>query len=273
MKFTRRGFIVVAIITFVIIAATWLFFAFKGIIPADYTGDLTKANWLGFWGSVLGFAGTVYLGSLALLQNKRLDDANRKLAKINAETVRNNLVTNGYSDILINRICFADTKILIYAQMCGAFPANKIILKACTIYQGDVGGVICAQGKNVFEKLVRPEATFTVKKSPDGEQEYLVVFEFTDNEIASFVSSSRRFDEKPDFRFVFDWAITNAIGIDTYSTGEIILKAQMKDQPEDLIIDPHLGLLQLFSIFDYFISGNKIVTHLDDIVYGNNDKS
>ena len=111
-------------------------------------------------------------------------------------------------------------------------------------------------------------ATLISKKSANAGLEYIAVFEFNDNEVASFIANVRRFDEKPDLRLVVDLVIKNAINIETHSSGEIMLKAQTLMQDEAILIDEHLGYIQVFNVFDYFISAKKIITGLEEIVDG-----
>jgi len=122
--------------------------------------------------------------------------------------------------------------------------------------------------KVTLGKLLGKNATLISKKSANAGLEYIAVFEFNDNEVASFIANVRRFDEKPDLRLVVDLVIKNAINIETHSSGEIMLKAQTLMQDEAILIDEHLGYIQVFNVFDYFISAKKIITGLEEIVDG-----
>jgi len=73
------------VITFVIISiivyiAIWLLFKIDGNIPAG--SGLDKSDWLGFLGGFLAFAGTIFLGIVALIQTEEANDASDRLLKI-----------------------------------------------------------------------------------------------------------------------------------------------------------------------------------------------
>ena len=60
----------------VLFIVTYACFAGKGVIPAG--SKMEKSDWLAFWGGYLSFAGSLILGTIAIWQNDRANDANKK---------------------------------------------------------------------------------------------------------------------------------------------------------------------------------------------------
>ena len=58
---------------------------FNPLVPRIKPGDgLNKPDWLVFWGSILGFIGTFFLGFLSLRFNNKANEVNKKLAEQNS---------------------------------------------------------------------------------------------------------------------------------------------------------------------------------------------
>ena len=72
--------IIVFLILFVIIIPLLINNAFqRGVNKVIINTDLSSSDILIFYGAALSFIGTIVLGALALWQNKKLNDVNRKL--------------------------------------------------------------------------------------------------------------------------------------------------------------------------------------------------
>lgn len=60
----------------ILFGATYYFFAFNIGLPAGK--DIKPEHWLSFWGAFLSFSGSLYLGYVAIQQNKRIIENERE---------------------------------------------------------------------------------------------------------------------------------------------------------------------------------------------------
>lgn len=79
MKFFKKYSILLLVIFFGGLLATWVWFAIDGIFS---TGGMDKGVWLSFWGGFLAFFGTVFLGLVSIWQNENAYNISERMLKV-----------------------------------------------------------------------------------------------------------------------------------------------------------------------------------------------
>ncbi len=85
MFWKKYGIKIIIFLAFILILS-YLFFTMDGFIPTGL--ELEKASWLGFWAGYLSFAGALFLGAVALWQNKKANEINDKLVEFNTAQMK-----------------------------------------------------------------------------------------------------------------------------------------------------------------------------------------
>lgn len=129
--FMKKYGIKLAIISGISLIGTYIWFVIPaGIFPA---GDIRKEDWLAFWGSFLSFCGTIVLGVVAVWQNEKVHELNRRLFE--AEAVKSRAYVSVYSYKIFSNYAqyesyLSDNVLAFYTDTSisaikGATPKNK----------------------------------------------------------------------------------------------------------------------------------------------------
>ena len=135
-KTYKRAFVVLGIGCILLLLLTYGWFVIGGLFPTG--DDISKGDWLGFWGGYLSFTGATILGAVAVWQNNQANETNQRAIeenrKINEENFKNQLWKDQYLTIIagiqsVSESIFSINKTIVNQLLCNHPNPDKDSLK------------------------------------------------------------------------------------------------------------------------------------------------